>query len=148
MSCINAALNNCEDFFCAIRILYSISHTLANTGNYFLKSLQLWWTTVIMSHRILSVIQDKFLVFCNSILLISLLDFVNVWQCICRISKINWTNLENRLPSFMKNNQMLSLKPLDLKPFKSGIHLLSWMQNGTELIECTVTVKGMCKLNW
>lgn len=95
----------------------------------------------------MSVLQYKFLVICDSFFFVTLLDFVNLWQYIFRISKTNWTNLESRLQSFMKNSQMSSLKPLDLKPFRSEIRLLSWMQNGTELIECTVIGKGRCKWN-
>lgn len=110
--------------FSAVRVLGSISHTLASTGYYsFFKVFnfdeqQLLYLIVFK----INVMQDKFLVFCDFILLISSLDFVNVWYYICRISKINWTNSGSRLQLFMKNSQMLSLKLLDPKPFRSGIH--------------------------
>ena len=127
--------------FPTIGISCNIPHTLANTGYYFFLTFSVLNSKNDYISYQINVIQYKLLV-CDFILFIFLLDFVNVWQYICRISKTKWTNWASRLQSFMKNNRMLSLKPLDLKPFKSGMHLLSWMQSGTDLIECTMIIKG------
>lgn len=80
MSSTNTALSNCEDFLFCLRVLGSISHTLANTGYYsFFKVFsfdeqQLLYLIIFK----INVMQDKFLIFRDFILLISFLDFVNV----------------------------------------------------------------------
>lgn len=145
MSLTSATLNICEDFFPSIGIfltlwpkrgvIFFLSFPVLMRNNYdvslFLSNCySIWIFGLLRFHSF-----------------ISLLDFVHVWPCIRRISKTNWTDLESRLQSFMRNNQMLSSKLLDLKLFRSGIHLLSWIQNGIESIECTMIVKGMCKFN-